>query len=553
MKNISYSLLCLFCFLSLCASAGASNSFAGHTHIVYAQRSETEFVFTGKGSGVSTSNETNCKQKSILNTDSLKNNSKLLPAAYSYDPTFVPQYNWVGYTSEPEIIFPYQPASIVSIIEDDEGNIFVGGYYNIINADSFVRANICKVKHNGDIDLGFAYHGTPTFGCKRLYLHKDTLYGIYTYNLKRFNAITGEFDWDFYNAFNDEILNGQITDICLFENGSMFLAVDGTYHYGTPEMYNFWLGVLKPDASLDTTFHHTPNYFVHNITRYDENRYLLDGTFTQYDTLNVYKLCRIYTDGTLDTTFHNIFSWGYTKPLYIQTDGRILIGGFFTLFGSNDWMMLVRLMPDGRLDSTFNNYNNAYTVDSNRMAVRTIVPTPDEHLMIGGYFTHYQGYIRNSLVLTDSNGFIDTTKLNGEGCIFINDSIQTANVSCIIPAQNDKYYMGGTFNYYNGHPVQSIVRIFGSSWGNLGREEKSVQSLSLYPNPAKNNLRVLLAENLQSGQIEVFNLNGQKLFSKEFKNQRDINLDVSALAPGTYILQATNGEEVFSEKFVIVK
>ena len=71
--------------------------------------------------------------------------------------------------------------------------------------------------------------------------------------------------------------------------------------------------------------------------------------------------------------------------------------------------------------------------------------------------------------------------------------------------------------------------------------------INIYPNPAKNELKI---ENLENeSTVEIYNSLGQKIHSFE-SNQNNITLDISMLQNGFYTVKTISGLLVSSSKFV---
>ena len=469
---------------------------------------------------------------------------------FTIDYNFAPTYSfWDGGSY-------YGTPVINSIIERDDGKIYIGGKFQDLS-DNYLICNIAMLHSDGSLNTNFQPFTIPDLSSSRLYFFNDTIYSIYNYGLARHDGNTGDFDWDYDDTIASEI-GGNRSDIEIFDDGTMFIAIDGFYHSGTPEFYHFWLGKLKPSGHLDTTFHHSPNYYVNEITRYDNERLLLHGAFTQYDNLNVYNSCRIYNDGTIDTSYHNIFSWGWVKPSYIQPDGKIIVTGYFTLIGSNNVISLIRLNSDGSLDSTFNNFNNFQYPDSNAILtignIGSVVPTPNGKLLIGSYFEWYQGYPRGCIVLTDSNGFIDTTAFNGSGFTLNRDTTSAPWAKVIIPGQNDTYYIGGSFSEFNGEPVKPIIRILGHTWG-IEEPADNILSVKVYPNPASTHTTFewdfpTLEESVN---LTITDVSGKPVKSYIIRTkQGQILWDTRNIKNGIYLYSVLSGEKVLSSGKLII-
>jgi len=76
--------------------------------------------------------------------------------------------------------------------------------------------------------------------------------------------------------------------------------------------------------------------------------------------------------------------------------------------------------------------------------------------------------------------------------------------------------------------------------------------ISLYPNPAYMEVTLSIPEQLrtQSLTLELLDLNGRILETKEKSNEDRVEWEVSTLAKGMYVIRMTTQEEVLTMRFV---
>ncbi len=94
----------------------------------------------------------------------------------------------------------------------------------------------------------------------------------------------------------------------------------------------------------------------------------------------------------------------------------------------------------------------------------------------------------------------------------------------------------------------------GTTWASVTptttgiKENLSVNSISLYPNPATNLVTISAKENLS--QVQVFDIQGKKVMEYDFNGTSEIKLNVAELPEGFYniVAYSTNGN-VFNSKF----
>ncbi len=85
------------------------------------------------------------------------------------------------------------------------------------------------------------------------------------------------------------------------------------------------------------------------------------------------------------------------------------------------------------------------------------------------------------------------------------------------------------------------------------RFEQHPFSVTASPNPANEQLSVAIHQAKEGGTISLMDALGRERVSSEFeKNQRKLKLILDRLEPGTYTLIVTSGEDVHTEKIIIV-
>ena len=481
----------------------------------------------------------------------------LFSQPFSIDNSFQPDYSFVSSYDDDEC------GVISSLFELDDGSLRLGGEF-WDKTNPYLYGNLLKLMPDGSFDPTFAVTGW--FGSAALFIKDSYCFRMSNTDIfYKTDIETGEIDATYDNNKDSSDYTGSFTTLYIQDNGEVLLSGHIMYHHNLPDARYSFLARIQADGFYDTSFYHTPNNAIFSFFEYDENRLMIAGIFTEYDGVPMHRMARIYKDGTLDTTFHSIFEgnddvlFNNIKPM---ADGRILAAGVFRIQGFTEQLAFVRLLPNGDLDSTFNNFNNAQspigllpyqqTICTNEYIGHDMVVTPDNKILLGGNFRNYQGHPRGRIALTDINGFLDTTVFTGTGidtCLGLADSFSYTAIHCIVPAQNNKYYIAGKFSGFNGQMVEPILRL--NAHDHVGIEEQSVEpAFSLFPNPA--NGFIAISANVLIEEIEVFNLSGNLLF-KEQTNTTEREIDISLFPPGHYILRATGKDEVWVEKFVVVR
>ena len=307
----------------------------------------------------------------------------------------------------------------------------------------------------------------------------------------------------------------------------------------------YWDSTFVPDAQGD----------LWGLLPYDSTRIWVFGIprlFTHYDGVQINGLCRIYHDGTLDTTFKSPlepFSSGILIPTLTEEDGGFFLTGVFFL-KNNDSVKtaLARFHADGSLDSSFIHKGAEDTTGFDFIGTNSIVPTPDKGYLVAGAFNQYQGVPAHALAKLDSNGRIQPEYFTSRGP----DSATTfpenpGEISQILPSKFGGYYVIGDWRYWDGKRSEPIVRLIEAEPVGLEEEARPIPEVRLYPNPAKELLQVKIKSRQAVQYILLYDLLGRKQEVDLIKEQAgNYQLNLAGLIKGVYLLniQLENGIQV---------
>jgi hypothetical protein len=82
-------------------------------------------------------------------------------------------------------------------------------------------------------------------------------------------------------------------------------------------------------------------------------------------------------------------------------------------------------------------------------------------------------------------------------------------------------------------------------------KSKNHQIFCVYPNPTSNQITLEAAENCNKSLVSILNLRGQELIREYFQDQPRIEINVSSLAKGIYLLKMETKEGIETQKLVI--
>jgi hypothetical protein len=85
---------------------------------------------------------------------------------------------------------------------------------------------------------------------------------------------------------------------------------------------------------------------------------------------------------------------------------------------------------------------------------------------------------------------------------------------------------------------------------NVGIAELKTMTLKLYPNPSNDLLTIELTAPI-AAQIEVLDMNGRRILLSEMNSGKKIELDLSGLQRGSYMIKISDSGNIFMEKLIL--
>ena len=333
---------------------------------------------------------------------------------------------------------------------------------------------------------------------------------------------------------------------------------------------------LNANGTLDTSFDvgSGPNFDVTSTLIQSDGKILIGGKFKTYNGTSTNRLARINPDGSLDTSF-NVGS-GANKGVYaidLQADGKVLIGGLFSSYDGNASMGIARLNIDGSLDTSF---NIGTGVDD---SIFDLAIQPDGKIIIGGYFTSYNGASYFSIARINIDGSLDTTfnageifkfdeirtlalqpdgkilvgsliakftRLNNDGSVdnsFIPGAIN-GSIFDILLQKDNKIIVTGFFSSYNGIAISGLLRV--NEDGSLDSTFDS--GTGLYGSWQRGYDMVLQSDGSLIVGGDFLEYNGHSVGSIARIKNRPLNVTTSEEQAFTYYPNPTSGELHFSLK-----
>lgn len=209
-------------------------------------------------------------------------------------------------------------------------------------------------------------------------------------------------------------------------------------------------------GSLDLTFHpEVDGQYVLATAVQPDGKILIGGVFTSINGEPRNLIARLHSDGTLESTntFNPQIDSGYAvSAIIVQHDGRILLAGNFNSIEGQPSGNIARLYPDGLREkpNTFNPGSGADNI------VGAMALQVDGKIVIGGFFSRFNGQSRSAIARLNSNGTLESAAAfqvgTGIGGV-------VPLVRSIAIQDNGSILVGGYFDTVNGQPRTNIARL----------------------------------------------------------------------------------------------
>jgi len=350
------------------------------------------------------------------------------------------------------------PSPAVRDVKVRNGLIYAVGNFNGYNG--VVQSGMTVTNLNGSLYTGFTNLGlgngfnfaVEPLSDGKIYVSTRTYGGVNVNGLCRLNA-NGTRDTSFSGLTQNTV--SEMTDIEIQSDGKIicgggFTSINNISRQGICR--------LNTDGSLDTSFGGISGFTnagvgpaeINDMDIQTDGKILCIGTFKNYSGTPINNVCRLNTDGTLDNTFTSPFV-NYRGFYYLVieqlSDGKILIGGRFQLVSGSTEYNVLKLNTDGTIDNTF-------IPTTNYQIVRDFEQQPDGKILVttAGNVGQDQYLFRINLDGSIDNTFNITTLTDSN---FL--------TSEVIAINEGLFYVGGGFEFVNGTPYNRFVSGFVSN------------------------------------------------------------------------------------------
>ena len=236
----------------------------------------------------------------------------------------------------------------------------------------------------------------------------------------------------------------------LTQNAIPGSPTNSVVHIVDAESYN------QPPGTADPSFGASLNGNVLSLALQSDGLVIAGGNFTTADGSSLNRIARFHTDGTLDGGFLNGLSGadGSVNAVVSQTDDRIVVGGAFATIDGVGCQGIARLMTNGILDTSFNYGAGA---DSTVFALAESFIGGSRVIYAGGAFSTFNTIFSPGIVRLNNNGLVDSSFAVGggaNGTVYAVAAYPTNSVN-----NAGKVLVGGYFTNFNGVAVGNLVRL----------------------------------------------------------------------------------------------
>lgn len=210
---------------------------------------------------------------------------------------------------------------------------------------------------------------------------------------------------------------------------------------------------LNYDGTLDTTFNTGANIGVSSTVEklliQPDQKIVIAGRFTTARGVTKNRIARLNTDGSLDTGFNvggTVGVDGNCFGLGLQADGKILLSGIFINARGTVQNRMCRLNTDGSLDTSFNTGGTIGADDY----IRKFIELPGGQILVGGQFGNIRGVLQNGFAKLNSDGTVDTTFNTGANP----GVVGPGDVYDMFVQDDGKIVISGDFTSFRGTTLQ---------------------------------------------------------------------------------------------------
>lgn len=256
----------------------------------------------------------------------------------------------------------------------------------------------------------------------------------------------------------------EVRALALTADGKVLVGGSFTSYNGTAVNH---LARLNSDGTLDDSFTTGtgPNSGVRALAVTADGHIWVGGSFTQYNGTPASNLVRLNADGTMDTAFQPVGSFGpipggfgaSVHDLLIRPNGSALAVGQFGSFNGDTHLNIIQFLADGTVDPGFDTGSGAS--GGYHLRLDKVVSAPGGKAYIVGDFTYYNAVFRSRMARLNADGSLDTTFDPGAGPTQGPVAAGPIPITCAALQPDGRLLIGGWFTTIVATPIQRLARI----------------------------------------------------------------------------------------------
>ncbi|MGB5941450.1 MAG: T9SS type A sorting domain-containing protein [Leeuwenhoekiella sp.] len=356
------------------------------------------------------------------------------------------------------------------------------------------------------------------------------------------------------------------TSVLVQDNGKIILGGSVNTGSSSGSASDFAVARINSDGSIDESFGDA-GFKIVDMGAYDT---LFKLAFTSDEKIVAvgyaiadYKLdtessdavlTQINTDGSIDESFGssgiatldlNAFSYAYNVA--VQNNNKIVITGETKDNGTLSDFFTARYNTDGTLDNTFNDTGIVQTnflTEENIEESYSVSIQQNERIVVAGA-AGSEGTRFIAIARLMPNGKYDDSFGEAGKYLYETDATRSINILGGELLAENKLVLAGR-SQVNGKRAFFLSQF--SLDETLSVEDDNLVSMSVYPNPTRDVINFQSAIDMTTSFVSVYDASGRIIKNEALTNSR--KLDISDLASGAYLVQVSNGKQVFTKKIM---
>jgi len=281
------------------------------------------------------------------------------------------------------------------------------------------------------------------------------------------------------------------------------------------------------------------------------------SSYNNQPNMTCFLVTRYLQDGSPDPSFGNngIDLSGKLGPISFSFGIKILDNGKIILAGrrvdDEGGFAVARYQSGGGLDTDFGANGSVSTAIGNPLKDlgRTMTVQPDGKILVAGITYPLDNTApRLALLRYEPTGTLDNQF--GTNGVSVIDMGQTKNYAYSIALQPDGKILVSS-GYYQGVGSNdlSVARFHGGDTLVSIEKESEKAFLALYPNPASENLTMLIPDDLSGGIVTIYSLEGQAILARRLCSPI-LTINLAEFAPGVYMIHYQADRRSIISKFI---